>query len=96
MSVFSFNIKDYIEEGEVSSSASKIHQEGHVLSAKIRDRLQLMLPHLEKDIADLACNAKPLYDIFLAIREELSQDLLVVLSPTAFIKGHDPRVIRAK
>lgn len=55
-----------------------------------------MLPHLEKDIADLLYNAKPLYDIFLAIREELSQDLLVILSPVAFIEGHDPRVIRAK
>lgn len=47
-----------------------------------------MLPHLEKDIADLVCNAKLLHDIFLAIREELSQDLLAILSPAAFIEGH--------
>ena len=66
------------------------------MSAAVKDQLQLMLPHLEKDIADLVCNATPLYDIFLAIREELSQDLLTVLSPAAFIEGHAPRVIRAK
>ena len=46
-----------------------------------------MLPYLEKDIADLVCDAKPLQDIFLAIREELNQDLFVVLLPAAFIEG---------
>ena len=96
LNVFPFDIKDYIEEREIGCSAPDTHQEEHVLSSVTRDRLQLMLPHLEKGIANLACNAKPLYDIFLAIREELSQDLLVVLSPTAFIKGHAPRVIIAK
>jgi hypothetical protein len=53
-----------------------------------------MLPHLEKDIAHLACNAKPLHDIFLAIKGELSQDLLDVLSPTAFVEDYAPKVIR--
>lgn len=55
-----------------------------------------MLPHLEKDIADLVCNAKPLQDIFLAIKGELNQDLLAILSPTTFIEGQAPKVIRAK
>jgi hypothetical protein len=55
-----------------------------------------MLPYLEKDIADLICNAKPLQDIFLAIKGELSQDLLTVLSPAAFIEGQAPKVIQAK
>ena len=46
-----------------------------------------MLPYLEKDIADLVCNAKPLQDIFLDIKEELNQDLLAALSHAAFIEG---------
>ena len=66
------------------------------MSAIVKDQLQLNLPYLEKDIVDLVCNATPLYDVFSVIREELSQDLLTVLSPTAFIKGHAPRVIIAK
>ena len=64
----SFDIKDYIEEGEISCSAPDTHQEEHVLSATTKDRLQLMLPNLERDIADLVCNARPLMDIFLAIK----------------------------
>lgn len=91
LSVFSFDIKDYIEEGEVSSSVSKIHHDEPVLLVVIRGQLQLMLPHLEKDIADLVWNAKPFHDIFLAIREELGQNLLEVLSPAAFIEGYAPR-----
>lgn len=87
MSIFSFDIGDYIEEGEVNSSVPKTHQEGTILSASTRDQLKSMLPHLEKDIANLVCNAKPLQDIFSAIKEELSQDLLTVLSPAVFIQG---------
>ena len=62
------------------------------MSAAIRDRLQLLLPYLEKDIANLVCNARPLHDIFLAIRGELNQDLLDALSPAAFIEGYLSRV----
>ena len=49
-----------------------------------------------KDIADLVYNAKPLQDIFLAIKGEPSQDLLIVLSPATFIEGQAPKVIWAK
>jgi hypothetical protein len=96
LSAFPFDIKDYIEEGKRSCSIPDAHQEEHVLSATTRDRLQLMLPYLERDIADLVCNARPLLDIFLAIKGELNQDLLAVLSPVAFIEGQAPKVIQAK
>jgi hypothetical protein len=55
-----------------------------------------MLPHLERDIADLVCNAKPLLDIFLTARGELNQDLLAVLSLAAFIEGQAHKVIQAR
>ena len=95
LSVFPFDINNYIEVGEISCSISDPLQE-HVLSAATRDRLQSMLPYLKRDIADLVCNSRPLLDIFLAIIGELNQDLLTVLSPVAFIEGQAPKVIQAK
>jgi len=83
LSAFSFDIKDYIEEGEVRCSASKTLEEP-TLSAEIRDQLQSI------------CDAKSLQDTFLAIRGELSQNLLAVLSPATFIEGHAPKVIQAR
>ena len=84
-----------MNESEVSS-APKPQQEEVTLSNEVKDRLSHMLPHLQKDVANLLQNATPLYDLFLAVRGELSQDLLDVLSPAAFIEGFAPRVIRAK
>ena len=55
-----------------------------------------MLPYLEKDIANLVSNAQPLHDLFVAIAGGLSQYLLYVLSPTSFIEGYAPRVIKAR
>ena len=55
-----------------------------------------MLPNLERDITDLVCNERPLLDIFRAIKGELNQDLLSVLTPIAFIEGQAPKVIQAK
>jgi len=95
LNVFPFDIKDYIEEGEIGCSAPDTHQE-HALSSTTRDRLQLMLPHLERDITDLVYNARPLLDILLAIKGELNQDLLTVLTHVAFIEGQAPKVIQAK
>jgi hypothetical protein len=37
LNVFPFDIKDYIEEGEISCSAPDTHQEEHVLSAATKD-----------------------------------------------------------
>ena len=55
-----------------------------------------MLPYLEKDIFDLVYDAKPLQNIFLAVRGELNQDLLAVLSPAVIIEGQAPKVTQAK
>jgi hypothetical protein len=71
-SVFPFDIKDYIVEGEVNCSVLDTCQEENTLSAETRDQLQLMLPYLERDIADLVYDARPLLDIFVTIRGELN------------------------
>jgi hypothetical protein len=52
MSIFSFDIKDYMNVIEVSS-APKPQQEEVTLSNAIKDRLLLMLSHLQKNVADL-------------------------------------------
>ena len=52
-----------------------------------------MLPYLQRDKADLVQDARPLNDFFLAIRGELNQDLLDVLSHVAFIEGHAPKAL---
>lgn len=92
---FSFNIKDYIEEGEVSSSAIQTHQEAS-LADTVKDWLQEMLPYLEQNIADLVQNAEPIWRAFLAIKNELDQDLFDALSPVAYIEGHESKVIGAQ
>jgi hypothetical protein len=48
------------------------------------------------DVPRVVQDARPLNDLFLAIREELNLDLLDVLSPAAFIEGRAHKVIRAK
>jgi hypothetical protein len=52
LSIFSFDIKDYMNVIEVSS-APKPQEEEVTLSNAIKDRLLLMLSHLQKNVADL-------------------------------------------
>ena len=63
LSVFSFNVKDYMNESKVNF-APKPQQEKVTLSNVVKDRLSLMLTHLQKDVANLVHNATPLYDLF--------------------------------
>ena len=96
MSAISFNIKDYIEEGEVTSLAVQTHQEETTLVDAVKDRLQEILPYLEQDIADLVQNAEPIRNAFLAIKGELNEELFDALSPVAYIEGHVSKIIRAR
>lgn len=69
LSALPSDIDDYIVEEEVSRDAPDAHQEKTALSTETRDRLRQMLPFLEKDIADLVCNAGPLLDLFCLLQE---------------------------
>ena len=96
MSVFSFNIEDYIEEDEVGSSAVLPRQEEIILADAVKDRLREILPYLEQDIFNLVQNAEPIRNIFRSIKNELSPELVDALSPVSYIEGQESKVIGAK
>ena len=47
---------------------------------------------LEKDIADLVQDADSMQRVFLAIKDNLSLDLIKVLSPLSIIEDQAPKV----
>ena len=51
---------------------------------------------LEKDIADLVQDADLMQRIFLAIKDNLSIDLIEALTPLSIIEDQAPRVKRAQ
>lgn len=55
-----------------------------------------MVPHLEKNIADLVEDANPIREIFLAIKNELSPELLEVLLPASYIEGQASKLKKAQ
>ena len=51
---------------------------------------------LEKDIADLAQDVDSMQRVFLAIKNNLSPDLIKVLSPLSIIEDQAPKVKRLR
>ena len=51
---------------------------------------------LEKDIVDLVQDADPMRRIFLAIKDNLSLDLIEVLTPLSIIEDQAPKVKKAQ
>ena len=51
---YSFNFEEYIDEGEINSSATSLQE---TLSEETENRLRDILPMLKKDIADLVQDA---------------------------------------
>ena len=51
---------------------------------------------LEKNIADLVQDADSMQRVFLAIKNDLSPDLIKVLSPLSIIEDQAPKVKKAQ
>ena len=51
---------------------------------------------LEKDITDLVQDADSIQRVFLAIKDNLSPDLIKVLSPLSIIEDQAPKVKKAQ
>ena len=51
---------------------------------------------LENDIADLVQDADPMRRIFLAIKDNLSPDLIEALTPLSIIEDQAPKVKKLK
>ncbi|XP_066311184.1 uncharacterized protein [Miscanthus floridulus] len=83
---------EYIDEDKISSSATSSKE---VLSEETRNQLRDILPMLEKDIANLAQDIDSMQRVFLAIKDNLSPDLIKVLSPLSTIEDQAPKVKKA-
>ena len=66
---YSFNLEEYIDVDEISSSAISSKE---ALSKKTRNWLRDILPMLEKDIADLVQDVDSMQRVFLVIKDNLS------------------------
>ena len=86
---YSFNLEEYIDEDEISSSATSSKE---ALSEETKIRLRDILPMLEKDITDLVQDTNSMQRVFLAIKDNLSLDLIKVLSPLSIIEDQAPKV----
>jgi len=51
---------------------------------------------LEKDVADLLQDVDPMRRIFLAIKDNLSPDLIEALTPLSIIEDQTPKVKKLK
>ena len=89
---YSFNLEEYIDEVEISSSATFSKE---ALLEETKNQLRDILPMLEKNIADLVQDADSMQRVFLAIKDDLSLDLIKVLSPLSNIEDQAPKMKKA-
>jgi len=90
---YSFNFEEYIDEGEISSSATSLQE---TLSEETKNWLRDILPMLEKNIADFVHDADLVRRTFLDIKGNLPSNLVEVLTPLSDIEDQAPRVKRAQ
>ncbi|XP_066392044.1 uncharacterized protein [Miscanthus floridulus] len=90
---YSFNLEEYIDEDEISSLAISSKKD---LSEETKNRLRGILLMLEKDIAYLVQDADSIQRVFLAIKDNLSSDLIKVLSPLSIIEDQALKVKKAQ
>ena len=90
---YSFNFEEYIDESEISSLAISSKE---TLSDETKNWLKDMLPMLEENIADLVQDADLMRRIFLAIKDNLTQNLAEALIPISNIEVKAPKVKRLK
>ena len=90
---YSFNLEEYFDEDEISSSAISSKE---ALSEETKNWLRDILPMLKRNIADLVQDADSMQRVFLAIKDNLSPDLIKVLSPLSIIEDQFPKVKRLR
>ena len=93
VSSYSFNLEDYLDEAEISLSATSSKED---LSEETRNRLRDILPMLEKNIADLVQDADSMQRVSLAFKDNSSLVLTKVLSSLFVIEDQAPKVKRSR
>ena len=90
---YSFNLGEYLDEDEVSSSATSSKE---VLSEETRNRLRDVLPMFEKNIADLVQDTNSMQRVLLAIKSNPSPVLSRVLSSLSIFEVPTLKVKKAQ
>ena len=80
---YSFNLGEYLDEDEVSSSATSFKE---ALSEETRTRLRDVLPMLEKNIANLVQDVNSMQIVSLAFKDNSALVLTKVLSSLSVIE----------
>lgn len=87
-----FDIEGYIDE-EVSFTLKDAAELN--LCDLTKDRLRMMIPHLDVDTADLVRNAGFVREIFNSIKGDLPAMLREALQPAAYIESHEQKFLGA-
>ena len=90
---YSFNLEEYLDEDEISSSATSSKE---ALSEETRNKLRDILPMFEKNIADLVQDTDLMQRVFLAIKGNPSPVLSRVLSPLSIFEDQALKVKKAQ
>ena len=89
---YSFNLGEYLDEDEVSSSATSFKE---ALLEETRNRLRDVLPMLEKNITDLVQDIDSMQRVILAIKSNPSPALSRVLSSFPIFEAQALKVEKA-
>ena len=90
---YSFNLEEYLDEDEISSSATSSKE---TLSEETKNQLRDVLPMFEKNTANLVQDTESMHRVFLAIKDNLSLALFRVLSPLSIFEDQVLKVKQAQ
>ena len=80
----------------MSSLNSSAQQTTTDLADEVKNQLQNMLAFLNKDIIELVQDAEPIRNILQTIKGQLTPELESAIIPTAYIEGHQFKVLQAQ
>ena len=80
----------------MSSLNSSAQQTTTYLADEVKNQLQNMLAFLNKDIIELVQDAEPIRNILQTIKGQLTPELESAIIPTAYIEGHQFKVLQAQ
>ena len=89
---YSFNLEEYLDEDEISLSATSSKE---TLPEETKNQLRDVLSMLEKNIANLVQDTDSMQRLLLAIKSNPSPVLCRVLSPLSIIEDQVPKVKKA-
>ena len=90
---YSFNFEEYLDEDEISSSATSSKE---ALPEETKNQLRDILPMFEKNIADLVQDIDSMQRVFLAIKGNPSPVLSRVFSPLSIFEDQALKVKKAQ